>query len=201
MDRDDVEATRSMRRSDICDPVEIGGSIGARNSRTKHHWQRTSLYVLREHVDADTKVRVERTSLEGELTRARSSQVNSEREVIALRKCLRLFSQMLVLLTSATADFGSRHRVGAADLKKRLRDAEHRLRARLGTGVQADAVRQEIASGDRQTTGNAKSTCKATLAELQPAHEAALRRHQSAGAEVLAALERESDVVALATER
>jgi len=49
-----------------------------------------------------------------------------------------------------------------------------------GPAFRPDAVRQEIASGDRHDWETRKSTCKATLAELQPAHEAALRRHQSA---------------------
>ena len=38
-----------------------------------------------------------------------------------------------------------------ADLSKRVRDAEHRLRTRLGVGIQADAVRAELASGDPDT--------------------------------------------------
>lgn len=85
-------------------------------------------------------------------------------------------------------------------MKKQVRDAEHRLRSRLGVGAQTDAVRAELASGDRQGWEARKQGCKGTLARLQPEHEEALRRHQTA-VEILSALERECDVVTLATER
>ena len=74
------------------------------------------------------------------------------------------------------------------------------MHARLGVGTQADAIRAELASGDLQSWEARKQECKGVLARSQPAHEDALRRHQTA-LEALSALERESDIVTLATER
>lgn len=156
--------------------------------------------ILREQVEADAGIRAERARLGGDLDRARNVQATSERDSCAAA----------VALTSVLAEAGAsderdcRARIETsrrrADLRKRVRDAEHRLHTRLGVGTQSDAVRDELVCGDRQGWEARKQECKATLARLQPEHEEALRRHQTA-VEMLSALERECDVVTLAIDR
>ena len=78
-----------------------------------------------------------------------------------------------------------------ATLKKTIRDAEHRLRGRLGVGTQADAIRAELASGDLLGWRPASRSARACWHARSQRHEDALRRHQTA-LEALSALERES---------
>lgn len=155
---------------------------------------------LRERSEADTQIRSERARVGGELERARTARASSERDSGAASNAL----ASVLAEAGASDERECRARIEAsrirADLSKKAREAEHRLRTRLGVGMQADAVRTELASGDRQGWDARKSDCKGTLAKSQPVHEDALRKHQTA-IETLSALERECDVVTLATER
>jgi len=156
--------------------------------------------ALWERSEADTKLRAERVRVGGELERAHAARASSERDSgVAANVLASVFAE-----AGASDERECRARIEAsrrrADLGKKAREAELRLRSRLGVGMQADAVRTELATGDRQGWDARKSDCKGTLAKSQPVHEEALRRHQSA-IENLSALEREFDVVTLATER
>ena len=159
-----------------------------------------TLESLLDRVKADATLRVEQARVGRELEQSSTALSNSERTVRAANDVVAsLFAE------AGTVDERdcrvrmetSRQR---AELRKTVRDAEHRLRGRLGVGAQADAIRAELASGDLQGWEARKQECKGVLARSQPAHEDALRRHQTAQ-EALSALERESDVVTLATER
>ena len=159
-----------------------------------------TLESLRDRVEADTTLRVEQARVGRELEQASTALSKSERTVRAANDVV------ASLFAEAGAVDGRDCRVRMetsrqrAELRKTVRDAEHRLRGRLGVGAQADAIRAELASGDLQGWEARKQECKGVLARSQPAHEDALRRHQTAQ-EALSALERESDLVTLATER
>ncbi len=155
---------------------------------------------LKERVEAETQLRAEHARVVREQDDARIALKASQHEYAAAE------SALAAVLDEAGAanETDCRLRIASsgqrAAMKKRMREAEHRLRGRLGVGVQADAIRAELASGDRQGWEVRKHECKGALARLQPAHEDAVRRHQTAIGE-LTVLERESDVVAYATER
>lgn len=155
---------------------------------------------LRERVAADVQLRAERARTARECEKARSARDASERDAGAAKKAV----EQVLAQALASDEQDCRARIATsskrADLKKRAREAEHRLRMRLGTGAQAEAIRAELASGDRQGWEARRQECKATLAKTQPAHEEALRRHQTE-VEALSALERACDIVALATDR
>ena len=159
-----------------------------------------TLEGLRDRVEADATLRVEQARVRREREQAGIALSRSERNVHAASDVVAsLFAE-----AEAVDERDCRVRMETsrqrAELKKTIRDAEHRVHARLGVGTQADAIRAELASGDLQGWEARKQECKGVLARSQPAHEDALRRHQTA-LEALSALERESDVVTLATER
>ena len=159
-----------------------------------------TLEGLRDRVEADATLRVEQAQVGRELEQAGTALSRSEHNVRAANGVVAsIFAEV-----KAADERDCRVRMETsrqrAELRKTVRDAEHRLRGRLGVGVQADAIRVELASGDLQGWEARKQECKGVLARSQPAHEDALRRHQTA-LEALSALERESDVVTLATER
>ena len=159
-----------------------------------------TLEDLRDRVEADATLRVEQARVRREREQAGIALSRSERNVHAASDVVvSLFAE-----AEAVDERDCRVRMETsrqrAELKKTIRDAEHRVHVRLGVGTQADAIRTELASGDLQGWEARKQKCKGVLARSQPAHEDALRRHQTA-LEVLSALERESDVVTLATER
>ncbi len=156
--------------------------------------------LLRERVETDAQLRAEIARLTQELEKARAS----------LARAVRAFRTAEATLNAALGEADAsdestcRVRIATsrrrAELRRRIQEAEHRLRVRLGTGAKADAVRLELASGNRQGWDTRRQECKATLVRLQPAYEEALRHHQTA-VEASTALEHECDVVALATER
>ena len=159
-----------------------------------------TLEGLRDRVEADATLRVEQARVRREREQAGIALSRSERNVHAASDVVvSLFAE-----AEAVDERDCRVRMETsrqrAELKKTIRDAEHRVHVRLGVGTQADAIRAELASGDLQGWEARKQKCKGVLARSQPAHEDALRRHQTA-LEALSALERESDVVTLATER
>ena len=159
-----------------------------------------TLEGLRDRVEADATLRVEQARVGRELEQVGTALSRSERNVRAANDMVAsIFAE-----AEATDERDCRVRIETsrqrAELRKTVRDAEHRLRGRLGVGAQAAAVRAELTSGDLQGWEARKQECKGMLARSQPAHEDALRRHQTA-LEALSALERESDVVTLATER
>ena len=159
-----------------------------------------TLEGLRDRVEADATLRVEQARVRREREQAGIALSRSERNVHAASDvAVSLFAE-----AEAVDERDCRVRMETsrqrAELKKTIRDAEHRVHARLGVGTQADAIRAELTSGDLQGWEARKQECKGVLARSQPAHEDALRRHQTA-LEALSALERESDVVTLATER
>ena len=159
-----------------------------------------TLEGLRDRAEADVTLRVEQARVGRELEQASTALARSERTVRAANDVV----ASLLAEAEAANERDCRVRMETsrqrATLKKTVRDAEHRVHARLGVGTQADAIRAELASGDLQGWEARKQECKGVLARSQPAHEDALRRHQTA-VEALSALERESDVVTLATER
>ena len=159
-----------------------------------------TLESLSDRVEADATLRVEQARVGREREQASIVLARSECTVRAAHDVVAsLFAE-----AEAVDERDCRVRMETsrqrATLKKTIRDAEHRLRGRLGVGTQADAIRAELASGDLQGWEARKQECKGVLARSQPAHEDALRRHQTA-LEALSALERESDVVTLATDR
>ena len=159
-----------------------------------------TLEGLRDRAEADATLRVEQARVGRELEQASIALSRSERTVRTANDVV----ASLLAEAEATNERDCRVRIETsrqrATLKNTIRDAEHRVQARLGVGTQADAIRAELASGDLQGWEARKQECKGVLARSQPAHEDALRRHQTA-LEALSALERESDVVTLATER
>ena len=159
-----------------------------------------TLEGLRDRVEADATLRVEQARVCREREQAGIALSRSERNVHAASDVV----ESLFAEAEAVDERDCRVRMETsrqrAELKKTIRDAEYRVHARLGGGTQADAIRAELASGDLQGWEARKQECKGVLARSQPAHEDALRRHQTA-LEALSALERESDVVTLATER
>ena len=159
-----------------------------------------TLEGLRDRVEADATLRVEQARVRREREQAGMVLSRSERNVHAASDVV----ESLFAEAEAVDERDCRVRMETsrqrAELKKTIRDAEHRVHARLGVGTQADAIRAELASGDLQGWEAHKQECKGVLARSQPAHEDALRQHQTA-LEALSALERESDVVTLATER
>ena len=159
-----------------------------------------TLEGLRDRVETDAALRVEQARVSRELEQAGTALSRSECTVRAANDVV----ASLLAEAEAANERDCRVRIETsrqrATLKNTIRDAEHRVQARLGVGTQADAIRAELASGDLQGWEARKQECKGVLARSQPAHEDALRRHQTA-LEALSALERESDVVTLATER
>ena len=158
----------------------------------------SSLEGLRDRVEADANLRVEQARIGRELEQAGTAHATSERNVRAANEVVTsLFAE-----AGAADDRDCRVRIETsrqrAELGKTIREAERRLRVRLG--AHADAVCVELASGDLQGWEARKQECKGVLARSQPAQEDALRRHQTA-LEALSTLEHESDVVTLATER
>ncbi len=155
---------------------------------------------LRERVEADAGLRVERTRIGSELERARHALANTERDCVTAANTF----DSVLFEAGAVDERDCRARIDKSrlkvDLAKRVQESEYRLRSRLGIGPQADVVRTELRSGERQEWDARKSDCKGMLARSQPLHEDALRRHQTA-IESLSALERECDVVTIATER
>ena len=159
-----------------------------------------TLEGLRDRAEADATLRVEQARVGRELEQASIALLRSERNVRTANDMV----ASLLAEAEAANERDCRVRIETsrqrATLKNTIRDAEHRVQARLGVGTQADAIRAELASGDLQGWEARKQECKGVLARSQPAHEDALRRHQTA-LEALSALERESDIVTLATER
>ena len=159
-----------------------------------------TLEGLRDRVEADAALRVEQARVGREREQAGTALSRSECTVRAANDVV----ASLLAEAEAANERDCRVRIETsrqrATLKNTIRDAEHRVHARLGVGTQADAIRAELARGDLQGWEARKQECKGVLARSQPAHEDALRRHQTA-LEALSALERESDVVTLATER
>ena len=159
-----------------------------------------TLESLRDRVEADATLRAEQARVGRELEQASTALARSERTVRAANDVV----ASLLAEAEVANERDCRVRIETsrqrATLKNTIRDAEHRVHARLGVGTQADAIRAELASGDLQGWEARKQECKGVLARSQPAHEDALRRHQTA-LEAMSALERESDIVTLATER
>ena len=159
-----------------------------------------TLESLRDRAEADAALQVEQARVGREREQASTALSRSEHNVRAANDLV----ASLLAEAEAADERDCRVRIETsrqrATLKNTIRDAEHRVHARLGVGTQADAIRAELASGDLQGWEARKQECKSVLARSQPAHEDALRRHQTA-VETLSALERESDVVTLATER
>ena len=150
-----------------------------------------TLEGLRDQVEAAATLRVEQARVGRELEQVGTALSRSERNVRAANDMVAsIFAE-----AEATDERDCRVRIETsrqrAELRKTVRDAEHRLRGRLGVGAQAAAVRAELTSGDLQGWEARKQECKGMLARSQPAHEDALRRHQTA-LEALSALERES---------
>ena len=159
-----------------------------------------AIALLQERLEGDEELRSQRETLTQQLESTRSSFARAEQELGAATDTVKS-----VLAEAGASDEPTcRARIGVArrraELKRSLMDAERRLRSRLGTDAHAEEIRTALRSGDRQGWEARKQECKAALAALQPAHDQAVRYHQSE-LDALEALERECDVVALATER
>jgi uncharacterized protein YhaN len=151
-------------------------------------------------VDADTRLRDQRARVSQDLESARANLVTAERELNTAKDVLKAVFAEAGASDDATCRAAIAMSRRHAEIAKRAKEADHRLRSRLGTGAHADSVRTELASGDLPGWESRKQACRTRLSELQPTYEEALRHHQTVLGAV-AALERETDVVALATER
>jgi len=151
-------------------------------------------------VEADRRTRSAHDKAASELEKTRTAAASAERGVGNAEKEVKSVYEE----AGASDETDCRARIATSlqrtNLRNQIREAERRLRTRLGAGPSADAIRAELAGGDCQGWESRKQDCKNLVASLHPRHEQAVRAHQSA-VEECSALERECDVVALATER